>query len=151
MRRSVLLLSVAALLLVLPGSVIASASYPVTIVVPTDFALKVWPFSATGEAVDEGLICPSGTVTDGKYVAACRRDGSACNFRIEKVFVCDEGGSFTINLQAHVVFDPYSDVGTWTILHGWDDMARIHGNGTLVGEPFVGGVTDTYVGLIHED
>ncbi len=52
---------------------------------------------------------------------------------------------------AHVIFDPYSDVGTWTILHGWDDMARIHGHGTLEGIPFEGGVTDTYMGLIHED
>ncbi len=151
MRRPVLLLAVAVLVLVLPGSAIASASYPVTIVVPTDFGLTEWPFLASGEAVDAGLVCPSGIVHDGKSIAACRKDGSGCNFRIEKVFVCDEGGSFTINLQAHVIFDPYSDVGTWTILHGWDDFARIHGHGTLEGIPFEGGVTDTYMGLIHED
>jgi len=153
MRHPVLLLSVAILLLALPGSAIASASYPVTIVVQTDFGQFENPFSATGEAVNEGLICPSGTVHDGKYVAACRKDGAGCNFRIEKVFACDGVESFTINLQAHVIFDPYNDVGTWTILHGWGDYARIHGHGTLEGIRWGGGVgvTDTYIGLIHED
>ena len=154
MRRPVLLLAVAILLLALPGSAIASASYPVTIVVQTDFGQLNNPFSATGEAVDEGLICPSGTVHDGKYVAACRKDGSGCNFRIEKVFACDEVESFSYsNLQAHVIFVPYNDVGTWTILHGWGDYPRIHGHGTLEGMVWDGGVevTDTYIGLIHED
>jgi len=64
--------------------------------------------------------------------------------------VCDDGsGSFTINLRAHVYFEPYSDVGTWNILRGSGDYANMHGNGTLAGAPFEGGVLDVYSGSIR--
>jgi hypothetical protein len=153
MRRTIVLLAVAMLLLVLPSAAIASGSVPVTIEVPTDFSQTEWPFTAHGEAVDIGLICSSGTVTDGKYIAAGRPDGGHWNFRIEKVFVCKDGsGSFTINLQAHVYFEPYSDVGTWNVLRGDGEYSHMHGNGDLVGTQFEGGggVLDIYTGSIQE-
>lgn len=75
MKRLLSLLFVAMLLLALPGSASASASFPVTIVVPTDFGVAEWPFTPSGEAVDRGLLCSSGTVTDGKYIAAGHWEG----------------------------------------------------------------------------
>jgi hypothetical protein len=150
MKRRMFFLAVAILLVALPVSAGASDSQLVTIEVPTYFDQTAWPFTAYGEAVDNGLICGSGIVTDGKYIAAGRPGGGHWNFRIEKVFECDDGsGSFTLNVKAHVYFDPYSDVGTWNVLRGIDEYADAHGNGALTGIPLDGGVLDVYTGLIH--
>ena len=68
------------------------------------------------------------------------------------MFECADGtGSFTINLKAHVYFDPYSDVGSWNLLRGTGEYADVHGNGALAGTPLDGGVLDVYTGLIHAD
>ena len=155
MKPSLLLFASVALLLALNPRASASASFPVTIEVPTVFDQTEQTFTASGEAVERGLICESGTVTEGKYIAAGHWEGpkgAHWNFRIEKVFQCvDESGSFTINLKAHLFFEPYSDVGTWNILRGDGDYSNLHGNGSLEGFPFEGGVRDVYTGSVHTD
>jgi hypothetical protein len=152
MRRRVLLLAATVLLLVIPVSAGASDSYAITIEVPTYFDQTAWTFTAYGEAVDNGLICGYGTVTEGKYIAAGRPDGGHWNFHIEKVFECGDGtGAFTVNLKAHVYFDPYSDVGTWNVLRGTGEYAHVHGSGALYGTPLDNGVLDVYTGMIHAD
>jgi len=75
MRRSHLFMALAALSLALATSAAASASVPVAIEVRTVFNQTEWPFVASGPAVDLGLVCPSGIVTDGKYIAAGRPGG----------------------------------------------------------------------------
>jgi hypothetical protein len=150
MRHTVLLLTAAILLVALPLVAEASDAYGVTIEVPTIFAEPVSFFAAYGEAVDNGLVCASGTVQDAKYIAAGRRDGGHWNFRVEKVFECADGsGSFVVNLKAHVYFDPYSDVGTWNVLQGTGAYAKMNGNGALSGTPLDGGVLDIYTGVIR--
>lgn len=140
------------ILLSLPGPANASTSFPVTLEVQTVFIEPENPFIAYGPAVDEGLICPSGTVTQGKLIAAERPNG--WNFRIEKIFNCADGsGSFIINLKAHLIFDPYSDTGNWNVLSGEDTYTTLHGRGSLLGIPFgegeEAGVLDIYAGFMH--
>jgi hypothetical protein len=108
------------------------------------------PFTAWGPAVDAGLFCASGTVYTIETVVAGPPDFSKKNFQTTKVFECDDGsGSITVFLHAHVVFDPYHNIGEWNVLSGTGDYGRLYGRGSQVGEPTVVGVNDTYTGWVN--
>lgn len=147
-------LAVAFMLVLLVSFPAAAApqSLEVTIEVDTMFeGPVVFPsyFIASGPAVDAGLICASGVVYDPRTIVAGPPDASRLNFHITKQFVCDDGsGEFFINLMAHVVFDPYNDVGTWNMMKSSGTYAGLHGRGTLVGTPIEGGVHDSYTGWV---
>jgi len=157
MKRTILVLIITTFLLLQAIPVIASSSFPVTIIAETVFNEPEALFTASGEAVNQGLICSAGTVTDGKYIAAGRWEGPNgphWNFIIQKVFVCEDGsGSFTINLRAHAYFDPYNNEGTWNVLWGDGDYGSLHGGGSFEGIMFGDGtgVYDIYTGSVHID
>ena len=151
----VLIITFGALLLSPASQAAASQSLSVTIEVDTLFgeiAVLPSPFTAHGPAVDAGLLCPSGTVSDLLSIAAGPPSDGPINFHVIKLFECADGsGTATIQLNAHVIFDPFSDVGPWNVLAATGAYANLHGTGTLEGTPTATGVYDVYTGSLHQD
>ena len=164
MRRFIRLAAVtAALSLVLPvAAVQATPSLGVHFDVPTQFAPgdagpTFGPFTATGPAVDEGLICASGDTIDvfSKASAFMSPVFMGINFQVVKEFSCDDGsGVFYVKLQVRI--DAKGDNFTWTIVGGTSDYARLRGTGSGYGLPIFDGdlqtgVLDVYDGGVHVD
>jgi hypothetical protein len=121
----------------------------VSIVVETHFNTEEdSPFTASGAAVDEGLICPSGLVTDNEAHYSGPPNGSILNVQVEKLFTCDDdSGTFTLQLQVHI--DPYMDRASWKVVGGTDAYSGLKGNGKLAGVPADYGVIDYYGGMLR--
>jgi hypothetical protein len=96
------------------------------------------------------LFCESGTAYTIATIVAGPPTFERTNFQTEKLFICADGsGSITIRLHAHVIFDPYENVGQWSVLSGTGDYAQLFGRGSQVGEPSDVGVDDTYTGWVN--
>lgn len=153
MRKFLTTSLVIMLLLVTGIPVSAAQEYTLTIYNPVDFGSGDQlpsPFTARGPAVDAGLFCASGTVYTIETIVAGPPDSSRKNFQATKVFECGDGsGSISLLLHAHVVFNPYVNVGTWNILSGTGDYIRLYGRGSQFGEPTDVGVNDTYTGWVN--
>lgn len=110
------------------------------------------PFTATGPAVSQGLVCPSGNTVDvfGK-VSGFQSARGGLNLQIVKLFTCDDGsGEFYVKLQVRL--DWKGDSFNWVITGGtgvYEDL-RGSGQGTGVGTA-EGGVLDSYTGKVHSD
>jgi hypothetical protein len=148
----------AALFILIPAaSVQASPPLAVHFDVPTTFGPgdtgpTFGPFTATGPAVDAGVVCPSGETIDvfGRVAAYKSRTGVV--FQVVKLFTCDDGsGSFLVKLQVRI--DARGDMFQWMILDGADAYARLRGVGSGIGIPFEDGqgVNDLYDGVAHLD
>jgi len=160
MRMSIRLAAVtAALFLVFPVAA-AQATPPLAVhfEVPTtidpDTDISTGPFTATGPAVDEGLMCATGDATDvapSKVVGF--QSGKLVNLQLVKMFTCDDdSGTFLVKLQVQLRFgEPTIDTFTWTVVGGTDDYARLHGSGSGYGdyEAYPEGVLDVYDGGVH--
>jgi hypothetical protein len=152
-HRIVLIVSAISMGAVMPAAS-ASATTPsaVHFDVPTTFG-AVNRFTASGAAVDNGLICSRGDVIDVIGKASGFQSGLGGNFLVVKEFVCDDGsGSFTVKLQVRLDFRAGTDTFSWVILGGTSDYADLHGRGSGVGvdgaENFV---RDVYDGAVHVD
>lgn len=146
----VVISSVFALLVVLAlPAVSASPPAGVHIEVETSFVGEPSPFVASGPAVDDGLICPEGSVVDatGKLAGF---SPTGFNFQGIKEFTCDDGsGEFFINLQARIDFRKGVDFN-WNVLSGTGDYEDLHGAGGGVGLPCEPDcVLDVYDGRVH--
>jgi hypothetical protein len=162
MRRSIrLAAAMAALFLVVPvASVQATPPMAVSFEVPTNFdestGVSSGTFTATGGAVDDGLICPTGDVTDtGPAIGAGFQSERAVNLQVIKEFTCnDRSGSFLVKLQVRIVFgDPAVDNFRWVVVGGTGAYGGLHGSGSGYGDysdPSVG-VIDVYDGGVHID
>lgn len=144
-------------LLLLIAVVPASASSPpleVNFDVPTEIPDEGFPsfgpFSATGPAVDAGLICPTGDTIDVFVKASGFQSEFGVNLQVVKLFICDDGsGEFYIKLQVRI--DQKGDNFNWTIIEGTGDYEKLHGTGSGVGFPIPEGVLDIYEGKVHID
>jgi hypothetical protein len=139
MRRLIatsLVAGILALVAVMP--VAAGTREDVTIVVTQIFEDESDTFTADGLAG-----CESGLVTDFGHVQFTRTHGVFAGF---KEFDCGNDTGFVLRLNAR--FGDAGSVGTWTVVRSWGLVAGIHGAGTLTGDPFEGGITDTYVGTL---
>ena len=106
-------------------------------------------FSASGVAVDEAVVCESGTMEldheespegvtitseegGALYKAARADEGVMDSYRVEE-FVCDDGsGTFTMKLPSRVDFakpESEQDPNTWEIENGTGDYADLSGSG----------------------
>lgn len=152
MKKLWILVCIALLLLLSSSSAAASQSYALSIFNPVDFSSGDQlpsPFTASGPAVDEGLFCASGTAYTLYTIAAGPPTFEKQNFQVMKRFDCEDGsGTITVLVHAHVIFEPYENVGQWNILRGTGDYARIKGRGSQVGEATDVGVNDTYEGWV---
>lgn len=110
-------------------------------------------FSATGTAVESGLICASGTVLDTGIVFAGFQSGRSAQILVRKTFTCDGGGSFFVKIQVHLDFETSTETFTWVVTGGTGAYANLHGSGggTTVGDgsdPQTGNF-NTYTGYVH--
>ena len=141
MRRSLARSLVAACILGLVGAfpVAAVTMEDVTIVVNTTFDDE--PDTFTAEGIPG---CESGLVYTGPaHVQFAPRMGIFAGF---KEFDCGNDSGFILRVNAR--FDDEGSVGSWAVVRSWGSVAGTHGAGMLAGDPFEGGITDTYVGTL---
>ncbi len=85
-------------------------------------------------------------MTEGR-VAVSRGRGPVNSFSGQKIFACDDGGTFTLQLTARFPVGPGS-VGTWA-LTSTDGLGLSSGNGKLVGYGTADGILDVYDGTVR--
>src|SRR5262250_1731929 len=125
------------------GSALATTPTPVTIEVITSS-----PAGGTFTTSGAGL-CPSGTTTDQEFGTG-GQSGFHANFHDLKTFMCADGsGTFTANVQAHLIFGAPTDSFTWNILSGTGAYTNLRGSGHGVGDELPTGIDDHFVGAVH--
>lgn len=146
----------AALFLLMPvATVQATPPLGVDFEVQTAFIdggpLSGGPFTASGPAVDAGLVCAAGDTIDSDLPqAAGFRSERGVNLLILKHFSCTDGsGDFWIKLQVRI--DARGDDFTWAIVDGSGGYERLRGTGSGLGVPMGDGVLDLYEGGVHSD
>lgn len=158
MHRSILaLLSAVLLAFSLAGPV--AATQPVDVQIVNGLSTIDWfgPFEASGPAVDDGIMCASGTVYnlgDRPWPTGPRYPDGFFTVGAFKGFVCDgdepELDAFVVRLQARC-YPGLGTVFTWEVLDGWGRFARLHGVGNGTGSYGENLITDTYTGGMHID
>ena len=152
MRRNIVLTLTIAVMMALAVPAGASPPTGVHIEVETSFGGPS-PFVASGQAVDDGLVCAEGMVDDASgKVAGFSPNGF--NFQGVKHFICDDGsGEFFVKLQARIYFSEQPVKFNWNVVGGTGDYEDLHGAGSGVGLPLCGDdcVFDIYDGGLHID
>jgi hypothetical protein len=150
-----------AMLAAVTGAPVAAASPPqaVHIEVKTSFDpntdLSGGPFTASGPAVDAGLVCAAGDATDvapGKVAAWQSPAGRGINIQIVKQFACDgDGPTFLVKLQVRLDFANGTDSFQWVVVGGSGAYANLHGSGSGCGDyaAYPSGVLDVYDGGVN--
>jgi len=108
------------------------------------------PFTASGSAVDAGLICAVGMVQD---VSVSTSGAPSAPFRIIQVlkrFTCGDG-TFDVRMVVHLDLATNYTTAHWRVVSGTGNYADLQGNGSLVGTPIVPGASihDDYYGRMH--
>src|SRR5215472_9316314 len=125
------------------GSALATTPTPVTIKVITSS-----PAGGTFTTSGAGL-CSSGTTTDQNFGTG-GQSGFHVNFHDRKTFTCADGsGTFTANVQAHLIFGAPADTFTWNILSGTGAYTYLRGSAHGVGDELPMGIDDHFVGAVH--
>ena len=130
--------------------VIAAAPAPVHIEVDEQFGIgSSDPFIASGVAVDNGLICASGTVTDIDN----RANDPKGPFRIIwalKRFDCGDG-IFDLEMVVRLDLSTRNTTARWRIIEGTGAYASLKGQGSLIGISHYpeDGILDIYDGKLH--
>jgi hypothetical protein len=143
MRRLIALSAVVGMILALvaAGPVSAGSRQAVTMTVTTTFDEFADAFTATG--IPD---CEWGSVYDGGgHVQFTPRHGVFAGY---KVFDCEDSGEngFVVRLNAR--FGESGSVGSWAILDAWGSLAGLSGAGGQTGDPFDGGIVDSYFGAV---
>jgi hypothetical protein len=110
-------------------------------------------FYASGSAVDEGLVCSSGTVIDlpGAWTSG-PPGGTFTILHTSKHFECDDGsGTFDVRMVVRLDLTSGGTTANWFVIGGTGAYSTLKGNGSLVGIPGGTGVIidDTYDGKLH--
>jgi hypothetical protein len=108
------------------------------------------PFTASGLAVDAGLICAAGMVQD---VSVATSGAPSAPFRIIQVlkrFSCGDG-TFDVNMVVRLDTATHYTTASWRVVSGTGAYADMDGNGSLEGTPIVPGTSihDDYYGSLH--
>jgi hypothetical protein len=149
MRKLVLLVISAALLVVVAPTGAATPPTPVTI---TGTILFPASGPATGTFTATGPICSAGTILELGGVFAGFQSNRAAQILVRHRFTCADGsGSFVLQLTVRLDFQTFTTDFTWSVLSGTGDYAKLHGTGTGTGAPIPGGIVDTYTGGMHID
>jgi hypothetical protein len=112
------------------------------------------PFTASGFAVDAGVICSAGDTVDlGEKVAPNNgQTGQGLNILAYKRFTCTEGGSGTFDVKLTVRINKAGDTFNWSIIAGTGAYATLRGSGQGYGINPTSpppDVTDYYFGTVH--
>lgn len=155
MRRYLLGITVAlvAALAVLAAPAGATPPSGVEIEVDTLFA-GTGTFTATGAAVDDGVLCATGDTLD-VFGMVSGMGPKGFNIQTVKEFTCDDlSGSFFVKLQVKVFFaGPVLSSFNWVVMDGDGAYTDLHGSGDGVGLPPNSGfdILDVYTGQMHID
>ena len=110
------------------------------------------PWSASGPAVDAGLLCNGGTVIDTSVTTSGPSSGTTRRLRVNKHFTCGDGsGTFDIYLSVKLDLITSYTTANWKIVGGTGAYAGLSGRGKLQGTPVVPGlsINDVYNGKLH--
>jgi TPP-dependent trihydroxycyclohexane-1,2-dione (THcHDO) dehydratase len=107
--------------------------------VETLFSNATVPFTASGGAVDDGVLCDAGTVTTVANLATGWQSGQTMNFHVDKEFSCPDG-AFVVRLSAHLGRDGVEF--RWVVIDGDGAYSGLAGSGSGVGLPLPDGSTD---------
>jgi hypothetical protein len=157
LRKVILFTATLLLLLVISVASVGATSPPtdVEFVADIDFSGGVGssfgPFTASGPAVDEGLMCESGMATAMSSKVSGAQSNTGFNVQVTYAFTCDDGsGEFFIKLQVRI--DQKGDNFNWVVVGGNGDYEKLHGTGSGIGFPLgEGRVLDVYDGWVHID
>jgi hypothetical protein len=150
------LASVMILGLAVGSSVAAGPPAGVTIVSPMAFnqegGFNHGTFTASGPAVDQGLICESGEVDDTRLLFIGWQSDRGAQIPVWKTFTCENGDAFFVRIQVHLDFATSTETFTWVIQGGTGGLAGIRGSGsgTTVSDgsdPQTGNI-NTYTGFV---
>jgi hypothetical protein len=153
-KRFISLLAAVFLIAMSVSSVYAAPPSPLHIVVeefPGGTSAPPEPFSASGLAVDAGLVCASGMVSD-EEVSWNEPAGSYQMIWALKHFVCGDGsGTFDIKMVVRLDLVSLDTTARWRIVGGTGDYSGLKGQGSLIGisnNP-APGILDSYDGVVH--
>ena len=112
-------------------------------------------FTASGPAVDSGLLCANGTFVDTGLRFAGFQSGHAgrsdVQVQVVKTFTCADGsGTFVVKLQIQADFASGLETFTWNALGGTGDYGDLRGSGSgsTVRDADGNGNTNTYAGFL---
>lgn len=115
----------------------------VNFVVHTVFADQGGPFTATGFAVDYGLVCAAGHTELISSTQTSLKSFAGTNYHVVYQFVCDDqSGTFDVKLSVRI--DHKGDNFNWTIIGGTDAYAALHGSGQGYGVQTTQAFVDDY-------
>jgi hypothetical protein len=147
--------ALAAFLMILAMAVPVGAAAPraLTLVSTTTFnpvGFNYGTFTAIGPAVDDGLVCASGTFVDTGLRLSGYQNNKSVQIQVDKTYTCPSGDSFFVKMQIHADFSG-SEWFTWVAQGGTGayDSLRGSGSGTTAPNPPTGNI-NTFVGfLLH--
>jgi hypothetical protein len=94
-------------------------------------------------------LCPASTLLDTDAKPSGQGNAPLLNIQVTKLFTCTDGsGTFTLELQVHLKFDPFSDVASWVVVDGTGRYAGLSGTGSLTGELLT--APDSDPALLHD-
>ncbi|MFC2108878.1 hypothetical protein ACFLS5_05390 [Candidatus Bipolaricaulota bacterium] len=153
-KFSVLVVAFSIALAVVP--VMAAPPLNVHIEVPTIIEALPDPtsdnFTATGPAVDAGLMCSTGEVFNLSIIVSGPPGGTFSILRVLKHFVCDDGsGTFDVKMVVRLDLTTNETIAHWRVVGGTGAYVGLHGNGKLIGIPIAPGssILDIYDGRMH--
>jgi hypothetical protein len=146
--------SVLALMLIAVSVTVAGASPPLGLHIEVDefIGTSGETFYASGVAVDDGAVCPTGTVDDVSTLVSGAPGGSVSILHILKRFYCaDSSGTFDVRLVVKLDNDTHYTTASWKMISGTGLYTGLKGNGSLAGTPIDPGVSihDVYDGQVH--
>lgn len=134
------------------SSIYAAAPFRLHIEVDEEISdLYAESFVATGSAVDEGFIYPTGTVDDIDAQIIDTHESSIRIIKSLKRFSFDDlSGTFDVELIIRLNSVSGETSARWRIVAGTGSYADLKGSGSLVGTPIILGqsIHDVYDGLV---
>ncbi len=153
MRRSIGTLAIAgALFLAIPiASVQASPGLGVAFDVQTTLGNpSSGPFTATGVAVNRGVVCADGwTIDVGVTVTGANNRSGGATYHVLKDFVCNDGsGSFLLKFEVRAD-DSRSRPYSWMVAGGTGAYSHLAGSGSGYSVAADYGINDRIFGNVH--
>lgn len=150
-KRGVVSLALLALLAV--AIVSSAAAMPGTPVSISNTVTSFDPGALSDFASTGGVVCASGTVTTQFERFVGWQSNLQSQIRVGKRFACGDGsGTFDLLLRVTLDFGTGDTAGTWSVVGGSGNYAKLHGGGAIHGDRLPdGGIVDVYEGTVHVD
>jgi hypothetical protein len=133
------------------GPVAATKPQSLTLVSTTIFnqnGFNYGTFTASGDAVDNGVVCGAGSFVDTFLKIVGFQSGRAVQITVDKTYTCPNG-TFFVKMQIHANSDG-TEQFTWIVNGGTGAYVDLHGSGsgTTIPNPPTGNI-NTFVGGVH--